>query len=147
MPYFTRRPYAEMHPAVPPVEPVPAPDILALAGEVLAQESRGVAEGPFRTRSPVSPGGTGRIVLDVASEPGPPIPALPLVTADLVGPAGRIAADRVRVDPPTLLAGSSQEMVISISVPQDAAAGLYSGTITAPGADGFVLRIEVPVSG
>ena len=147
MPYFTRRPYAEMQPTVASAPPVSAPDILAIAGEVLAQESGRVTEGPFRMRLPVFPGTTGRIVLDVTADPGPPTPALRLFPGDLVGPAGRIAADRVSVDPPSMAEAASQEMVISVSVPPDTAAGLYSGTISAPGPDGFVLRIEVPVSG
>lgn len=147
MPYFTRRPYAEMQVASPSAPPVPSPDILALAGEVLAYETGGATEGTFRMRSPVAPGTTGRIVLNVSADPGPVIPALRLAPSDLVGAAGRIAASQIRVDPQTMLAAPSQEMVISVAVPPGTAAGLYSGTVTAPGPDGFVLRIEVPVSG
>ncbi len=147
MPYFKRRPYAEMQSTHPSAPPVPFPDILALAGEVLAQETEDQTEGPFRMRSPAAPGTTGWIVLDVAADPGPALPALRLVPSDLVGPAGRIAASQIRVDPQMMPAAPLQEMVISVAVPPGTAAGLYSGTVTALGPDGFTLRIEVPVSG
>lgn len=147
MPYFTRRPYAEMQPACPAAQGASAVDILALADEVLAAETKSASDGPFRMRTPVAPGAAGRIVLDVAIDPGPPVPPLRLITSDLVGSAGRIAADRVRVDPATLVAGQDRELLITVSVPSGAAAGTYSGTVTAPGPDGFVIPIEVQVSG
>lgn len=143
MPYFTRQPYAA---PAKPVDVHDAPDILALASKVLAEETGAALQGPFRLRTPLRAGQSGRMVLGFTAE-GAPVAARLSVT-DLTGPGGRIPAENLRVDPPALALtpGQSADVTITVTAPQGLPPGLYAGRITAPDVGGFSAPVEVTIT-
>jgi hypothetical protein len=140
MPYFTRQPY----PARPAAtEPAEAPDILALAADVLAQETGRAGSAPFRLKTPLRQGDSGRMILGFTAEDGPV--AGPLAVSDLTGPGGRIPAGQLRLDPPALhlAPGQSADVTLTVTAPPALAPGRYQGRLTAPG---FEAPIEVLIA-
>ena len=140
MPYFTRQPYAA------PAKPAEAPDILALAADVLASETGAAMQGPFRLRNPLRAGHSGRMVLGFTAE-GAPVAAR-LSVSDLTGPGGRIPAANVKVDPPALALapGQSQDVSVTVTAPAGLTPGLYTGRISAPEGGGFSAPVEVTIA-
>jgi hypothetical protein len=140
MPYFTRQPYAA--PPTPATQAA-APDILALAAEVLAQETAAV---PFRLCTPLRAGSAGRMILGFTAENAPVSTAL--TVTDLTGPAARIAAQNLRLDPPALhlAPGQSADVTVTVNAPQGLPPGLYRGLIGAPGSADFSAPIEVAIT-
>ena len=128
----------------PPLAQAAAPDILALAAEVLAQETRRTA--PFRLRTPLRAGSAGRMILGFTAEDAPV--STPLTVTDLTGPGARIAAQNLRLDPPALhlAPGQSADVTVTVTAPQGLPPGLYKGLISAPGSAGFSAPIEVAIA-
>ncbi len=145
MPYFIRQPYA--------APPLPAaasdtPDILALAADVLAQETGNAGPGQFRFRTSLAPGKAGTMVLEFGVESGTPPLSVALAFGDLTGPRGRIAASCLHADPAafTVAPGRPIEVTVTINAPADAAPGPYRGQVTATGDEAFTAPIEANIA-
>jgi hypothetical protein len=152
MPYFQRKPYAETVARGTATSPSPADsaatDILDMAADVLARETPGNdAYGPFRLRQTVPAGQTGAMVLGMMPESGLESALLRLLPGDFVGPAGRIPASAVTLDPPVLQleSGAGSDLRITIAAPVGTLPGLYSGLLTSVNDPAITIRIEVPV--
>lgn len=160
MPYFKRRPYAEMvreaEAAASRADPPgPATGALALANAVLSEEltasrthSGDIAPCRLEVRAPVAPGETGRMTVGFENDdPHDPV-TISLRAGDLVGRAGaRIPADRVDLAPRmlTLPPGGAHDVRIAISVPPGAAPGAYTGPLVVDGVDGLRGEIAIEV--
>lgn len=143
MPYFIRRPYAA---TAGQAEPAVMPDVVALAGEVLALETGAPGASPFRVRNPLRPGTTGRLVLGLTADQAPV--ATRMSVTDLHGSDGVIPSSCLAFDPPdlTIPSGQSRDVTVSCAVPEGVKPGLYRGWITAAGANGFRAPVEVTVA-
>jgi hypothetical protein len=123
-------------------------DILFAASDVLSREgAKQASEGPFRLRSALRPGETGRMVLGISTAADSLTTSIRLEPGDLVSDLGRIAASQIMVEPNSLVIGpgNAQDVTVTVSIPSAVKAGRYVGPLTASGQDGFVATLEVIV--
>jgi hypothetical protein len=149
VPYFQRKPYAEMAQSGTPADSA-AGDILDMASRVLAGETAvpAATDGPFRLRRSLVPGQSADMVLTLSQEGGTLPLATRLACSDLVGPSGRIAASQVRLDPAVVVLGpgATSDLRVTVTAAPGTQPGLYVGTISSTDNAGLSIRVEVPVA-
>jgi hypothetical protein len=96
----------------------------------------------------VSAGDTAEIIISLENDSGRAITGMALYSSELVSSAGdRIAAARVRFDPPTLsvAARSTGEVTVRVDVPRDTPPGSYEGLLRAGHLESMraMLRVQV----
>lgn len=155
MPYFQRKPYQETladlataHTGKSTPDDTPFRE---LARSVLDEETgpKNAIEGPFRCKRPIPPGGSGIITLNFAADDAGDALSVQFTTSDLHGPDGAVLpADLIDVKPEeiTLRSGQSQDVTITIIVPNEKPAGRYHGRVTALGSEPTSIVIEVDVA-
>ena len=155
MPYFERKPYAEMMAEAAAREAQRAeaseePAFEDLARGVLAAESapERAYVGPFRVREVVAPGRRGGLTVAIAADrQGGPL-TLDFAEGDLRGPGdAAIPASRMRLSPArmTIPPGEAVDVDISILVPEETAPGVYCGRVVGHGSEPTTIHVEVEV--
>jgi hypothetical protein len=147
LPYFIRRPYAEVMALRQPKNPADEVDLLDLAKNVLSMETGPAVDGPFRLRRPLQPGDSGTMILELMVDEGTASVTISLAASNLIGPGSRIAAESVRISPSTisLSTGVPAEVTVTVQVPPDARPGLYTGALSATGDDTFAIGIQAEI--
>ncbi|MGB7243036.1 MAG: hypothetical protein WBC93_13230 [Sulfitobacter sp.] len=157
MPYFERKPYAETFPTAvsDAVEALSKADadvpIMDIAQTVLGQETlrHAEAQGPFRAKQAVAPGGVAAMVLSLSAPEGATAIALDLTATDLRGPGGaRIPKEGVSLSPVHVVLSAAEpvDVRVEIQVPDEVPPGGYAGHIDGRGSDRLAIAIEMDVS-
>lgn len=149
MPYFHRKPYAEMTSALAPVAPGAAEaPILSLAETVLTEQG-GTPGSAFRARRPVRPGETARLTLRFAVDGSAGAVTLRFAADELTGPGPAIGAAHVAVSPAeaTVRGDVAAVVEVAVAIPAGAAPGLYRGRLRVSGDERFDEAFEVMVAG
>lgn len=162
MPYFQRRPYAEMlHEArgMPhdPIEGGFAENVATMADAILRDEmgpggltKTGDPSVPvFRVRKSVAGGDKGTMVVGFHNDDQENPTEISATASDLVGPEGtRIPEHCIEITPSrfSVPAGGSCDVQIEIAVPTIGASGRYAGMLNADADNGLQAMIEMNVT-
>ena len=153
MPYFERKPWLDTSETLErgvAGSTGETYDFAQAARSILDRESARKAEGagPYRCRTPVPPGGEGRIVLALAANGDDDPLDLAFSSDGLAGPSGtRLPAEAVSITPRTLRVapGRQETLTITLRVPKDALGGLYHGRVNGKGPVPLALEVEFEV--
>ena len=161
MPYFQRRPYAEMlneMRSVPhdPIEGSLAESVATMADTILRDEmgpggltkSEDRSVQVFRVRKSVASGDKGAMVIGFHNDDQENPVEIIATASDLVGPGGMcIPGHSVEITPGrfSVPAGDSCDVLIEISVPATAVPGRYTGTLNTDAGNGLQAMIEMNV--